>query len=56
MSDFPNQPADVPVVPPMPAKTDPVPPEMPPAGMPQPEDVPEPPMHPSGPPGFVAAG
>ncbi len=49
MSDFPNQPADIPVVPPMPAKTDPVPPEMPAGGMPQPEDTPPSVPHPNGP-------
>jgi len=33
----------------MPGKTDPVPPEMPPAGMPEPEVMPTPVPHPIGP-------
>lgn len=53
--DAADTPREVPAVPPVPGKTDPVPPEMPlPPGTPAPEDMPTPVPHPQGPPGPVA--
>ena len=38
MNDKPDFPADVPATPPVPGKTQPIPPEMPPSQVPTPED------------------
>ena len=54
MSDFPDRPVDVPSTPPIPGKTQPVPPEMPPAEIPTPEIMPTPTPHPGGPLGPIA--
>jgi hypothetical protein len=54
MSDKPEFPADVPTTPPTPGKTQPIPPEMPPAQIPTPEIMPTPAPHPAGPGGTVA--
>lgn len=50
----PNQQPDIPQTPPMPGKTQPIPPELPPAEVPIPEVFPTPTPHPGGPPGPVA--
>ncbi len=50
-----DPPREIPAVPPMPGKVDPVPPEMPGRpDMPMPEDQPTPVPHPSGPPSPIA--
>lgn len=47
-------PETIPGAPPLPGKTQPIPPEMPMPGMPQPEDTPPQPSHPGGPPSPTA--
>ena len=54
MTDKPEFPTDVPATPPTPGKTEPIPPEMPPAQIPVPEIMPPPTPHPIGPGGTVA--
>jgi hypothetical protein len=54
MPDKPDPQPDIPATPPTPGKTQPLPPEMPPAGIPTPEVFPTPTPHPGGPAGPVA--